>query len=312
MPIRDNISVFLAKLEAGGYGVDASPAAADAIFLLSPPKFKPNHTSNQVDGITGSASTKTPVGGGTHWDISLEWANKGSGSPGVAPEFGPLLQSCGMKETVVASTSVAYTPDLAQKKSSTLYFYTDGLLYKALGFRGKSSFQGDAGAFGKWSVTGKAIFVAPADAALVASPVFDSTKPVPIVGQTFTFDTYAAILRSFGFDTGVDFNAIPAVGPTYGVSSIEQGKFNVTGSMTVEHTLVAARAWETNLADDDAGGSLSYQMGATAGNITTITAPAVKITDLDKQANGGILDLLATFKMSESASLRDDFTVTYT
>lgn len=310
MAIRHNIQVGLVELESA-YGTDPTPTNADAVQFLTG-QLTLNKEQNEKSGVTGTASRKESVGGATHWDITLEWANKGSGSAGTAPEFNDLLQAAGLKETVNAGTSVVYTPDMSEQKSCTLWWYQDGLLYKANGIRGNLSFQANAGEFGRWTFTGKGLYVAPSDAAVVSSPIYDSTKPVGMVNQTFTFDSYAAALRAFSFDLGLSAEALKAVGPSFGVSEISLDEFNVTGSMTVEQVLVATRAWEDNIADDEAGKALSFAMGAAAGNICTITSSGMKILGAQKQNNGGIVDLQANFELRESTSLADDVTVTYT
>lgn len=311
MAIREQIGIVLVKDEGANYGVDAGPLAANAVKLLGPPTFNMNLETQERGKLNSKASTGQPLIGPRHWDIVLEFEIKGSGTAGTAPEIDPLLESAGWAGTNSAGVSETYKSDLTNKKSCTIWWYADGLIYKATGCRGTLAFTGEAGGSLRATWTGKGLWTAPADGALVASPVYQATDGVPLINGTFTYGSYAAVLRAISFDMGIGVNALKAIDDLDGISSIEQDWINLTGQMTVGHVLVATRAIET-LAGTGASVAMSLVVGATAGNIVTITSSALRKTSVTKVANGGQFDLQIAFKLSESASLGDDMTIAFT
>ena len=310
MAIHDNVGIVLVKDEGSNYGVDAAPDASNAVYVTAVPKFDLNLESNERTGMNGAASVKDPVIGAHFWDITLEFEVRGSGAAGTAPETDPLWESAGYLGTNTPATSDVYKPSIVSDKSCTIWWHVDGLIYKATGCRGNLSFSIEAGGFMKATWTGKGIYAAPSDGALVSSPVYDATKPVKLVGATFTYDSYAAILRSLSLDGGVGSTALKSNAAT-GISSVELDRFNVTGSMTIGHVLVATRAVEA-LAIAGAAVAFSLALGSTAGNICTITSSSLIKTGVAKSSNGGQLDLSIDFKLSESTSLNDDITWSFT
>jgi hypothetical protein len=310
MAIHDQVGIVLVKDEGANYGVDAAPAAANAIKLLARPTFDLNLQSTERGKLTGGASTGEPIIGAAYWDIVLEFELKGSGTAGTAPEIDPLLESAGLLGANSPGASETYTPSITSDKSCTIWWYADGLIYKATGCRGNLTIAGEAGGNIKCTWTGKGLYAVPIAGALVSSPVYQATEGRPLVGATFTYGSYSAVLRAFSIDCGIGVTALPAISSANGISSVELDRFNVTGSMTIGHVLVAARAVE-NLAVAGASVAFSLALGS-AGNIVTITSAALRKTAVKKASNGGQLDLQIDFKMSENASLNNDITIAFT
>ena len=99
-------SFILAKTEAT-YGTDSSPAASDAIKIIS----------MEVNAITGDRGQRNLLKGFLGADrapltnehsavtITFEWS--GSGTAATAPRFAPLLLASGMNETSISPRSAA-------------------------------------------------------------------------------------------------------------------------------------------------------------------------------------------------------------
>jgi hypothetical protein len=311
MAILENVGIVLVKDEGATYGVDSAPTEANAVKLSAIPQFNLNQESAERTKLNSAASTGEPIIGPSHWDIVLQFEVKGSGTAGTAPEADPLWESAGFLGVNVALTSETYKPSIASKKSCTISWYANGLLYKATGCRGNISIAADANGVLQATWTGKGLYVAPSDSAMVASPVYDATDGVPLVSGVFSYGSYSACLRALSLEMGIGVNALQCIGGTKGISSIELDRFNITGNMTIGHILVATRAVE-NLTVLGGSVAMSLAVGATAGNITTITSSKLRKTAVSKTSNGGQLDLAVDFKLSESASLNDDITIAFT
>lgn len=65
--------------------------------------------------------------------IELQTADAAAGT---APNWGPLIRACGCAQTIVAATSVTYTPVSDLLDSVTLYFQLGGTRYVMRGARG--------------------------------------------------------------------------------------------------------------------------------------------------------------------------------
>src|SRR5689334_9956496 len=105
------------KLE-GSEGVDSTPAANTDAFLAENivVNFDPNIV--QTNEVTPSLDPFDPIVGGTPVTITMDVYLKGSGTPGTAPEFGPLLKACGWAETLTA-TAIPASPEALGSGSST-------------------------------------------------------------------------------------------------------------------------------------------------------------------------------------------------
>ncbi len=116
--IRPKNTVLLGKIESS-VGVDASPAAADAILIQNlAMNFNPNLIN--TDEYTGSLDGAGPILGGFQAvELSFEVYLKGVSTPGTAPEWGKLLRACAMSETILATALPASAEACAAGGSTT-------------------------------------------------------------------------------------------------------------------------------------------------------------------------------------------------
>ena len=200
----DKRAVLLAKDEVT-YNTDSVPVAGtDAVLVEDLAWAFANSRMYQRNPVRASLGKLKPQYAGTLITVSGKAEIKGSGAAGTAPEIAPLLRAAGFTETVVASTSVTYKPSATQAlmKSSSMYFYDDGLLLKITGARGKVSFDFSVGkaAMMMFEFTGH--FVSITDVALPAA-TYDSTVPPILVNVPFTVGAYAAVINKLDFDPGM-------------------------------------------------------------------------------------------------------------
>lgn len=264
--LNENV-VTAAKLETV-YGSDATPTGADAI-VTSQVKLIPlemRTVGRNLDKPNSGSDLELVVDYHALLEFRVELV--GSGTLGTAPGFGKLLKACRMKETIVATTSVTYTPFRASTDSLTLYFWLDGGLHKLLGARGTFTIEVDSQnipylAFKFWG-----LWTAPAAGANPAALTGWDAFPVP---QAVNFDNtpvptlhgFSGVYKSFRFDAGnnvVPFNnpgereirivshkasgSISMLAPPIATKDfISIAKNNTLGTMKVEHGTVAGRKW---------------------------------------------------------------------
>ena len=177
MPLFERNQVVLAKIETTK-GTDATPTGTNAILCdVVNPTVDGQSLENNVVRSSISAMPQKFVNKTVRATIAVRV--KGSGTAGTPPEFSPLLQCSGLKETATASTKVEYTPvnSASDQKTATLYIYKDGLLIKAVGGMANMSFSGRYGEYGSFTFEYEGIFAGALDAS-TPTPTYDSTEPI--------------------------------------------------------------------------------------------------------------------------------------
>ncbi len=105
-------TIILAKLEAT-YGVDAEPAGADAILVSSGVSVIPQADVLERDVLRDTLSPSGHVIGAKTLDFEFPVELKGGGllvAVVQAPEYDPLLQSCGMAKQNVTELTLSAIP----------------------------------------------------------------------------------------------------------------------------------------------------------------------------------------------------------
>jgi hypothetical protein len=264
-------TVILAKLETT-YGSDLTPtAAANAIMAYDPEITIVSDMKERYPGNT-DLSRFPELRGKTSFEIKFSTELKGSGVVGTATRMSPLFQACGLDETIVSATSVSYAPVSSSFESCTIYAYIDGLLYKLLGCVGDVEIDLTAGETGRLNWTFKALYALPTDSGIV-TPTFDTTVPLIVKGTTMTFGNYAAIIEKLNLKLNNNIAERPDFNTTDGIKGYQITGRNPEGSMTIEAVLRAtSNADFLSYFDARTVKALSFVLGATAGNINTITA----------------------------------------
>lgn len=203
--LSENV-VTAAKVETV-YGTDAVPTGADAL-VTSEVKLMPlemKTVSRKLDKPNSGSDQELTVDFYAQIEFSVELA--GSGTLGTAPSFGKLLRACRCLETVVATTSVTYTPQRSSTTSLSIYFWLDGNLHKLLGARGTFTIEVNSQniPYLKFKYTGLWIQpIANANPTVLTgwsgfqipdAVNFDNT-PIPALHG------YAGVYKAFSFDAG--------------------------------------------------------------------------------------------------------------
>lgn len=301
--------VLLAKIEST-YNVDPSPVeGSDAILVEDLTWSSAGLKMSERPAARPSLGALKQVYGGRLLQVNFTAEAKGSGAAGTPPEIGPLLRACGMSETIVVSTSVAYTVVSSSIESATLYIFEDGKQIKVTGCRGNAVVTCVAGEPIRAEFTMTGHEAAQTDVAL-ASPTYDSTVPPPFNNGSFTIDSYAAVLNSLQFDLGNEVAMPASVNAADGYDEITIVRRDVNGSIDPLDELVATEDWLGNFKSGAAMALATGTIGSTAGNRIAISMPAVSYRDASMSDRDGLAAMNLPFGAGES-STDDEVTITF-
>jgi hypothetical protein len=308
----DKRSVLLAKDESA-YNADSAPVAAtDAIMIEDLAWAFANARMQARKPVRASLGLLKSVFAGTLISVSGKTEVKGSGAAGTAPEIAPLLRASGWAETVNAGVSVLYKPSSTQSvhKSSTMYFYDDGLLLKITGARGTCSFDLQVGAaiMCNWEFTGH--FVSITDVALPVA-TYDSTVPPMLVNVPFTVGGFAAVISKLAFDMGVELSIPENIAATDGYGEIQITGRNPTGSFNPLRVTVATKNFISEWQSGAALVLTTGDIGSVAGNKVKVDMPAITYTEIARGNQNNVGTYENTFEARESAG-DDEVTLTFT
>lgn len=304
-------AVLLAK-EEGTYGTDPTPVAASNAFeVISDLSINPAGNLNERAPFSNSLSPAQPLLGQRWYEISFVVELRGSGSEGTAPQaIGDLLESCGMAETVVGGASVTYDPASSSIKSCTIYAYLDGLQHQFHGCRGNVRLLLNTGETAKLEFTMMGKYEAPTDVA-IASPTYDSTVPPVVLDSSFTFDSDATLLaQNLELDLGSVVSTRPDFNETTGIEGFAITAREGGGSFNPEAELIAGYDFWT-IWTASTQKALSVVVGATAGNICTITCPKVVLEGLGYGDREGVRIFDIPFKLSRDSG-DDEIAIAFT
>lgn len=281
--------LLIGKVEAT-YGTDALPVAINSIWAEEV-SFEP--TGQRVEPKPAKPGVG-PVADhvyGEHVVMSFKVPLAGSGTPGEAPAWGFLMQSCGWTETIVddvGDEAVTYglmANPTATAKSSTFIWREAKRLHKVVGFRGRVGLQLTPGQRPMLVFTGKGLYqpVAAGAELVHADANFATWLDAKPVANGTTAMSFAGIsnlgIREFSFDQSdnVVFTDLP------GQEQVElAGDRTFTGQMKVSTPEVGTLSLEAKWVQGDVS-AFSVTHGAVAGSIITVSGLA-QVSDAVKYA----------------------------
>lgn len=265
----------LAKIETT-YGTDPTPTGSANAMQMTEVTLSPLEGADETRALLltylGNQG-KLLVGNYVRLKGSVEIA--GSGAAGTAPAYGPLLRSCGMAETLVASTSASYAPVSAAPETVTIYANLDGVNHKLAGVRGTYTLTLTPAKIPRYTFDLWGLLSTITDTALPAVTLTAFVKPLPVSKAntpTYTLFTLAQIAESLTLDIGNKCEPRLLIGS----ETIEITDRQAKGTAVVQAGLIAAKDW-FGIAQARTRGALSVVHGTSAGNIVTFGAPAVEI-----------------------------------
>ncbi len=301
--------ILLAKVETI-YGTDPTPTgAANAILTkdLSISLMQGSTVQRNTDREVLGNELTYHVAPYTTLSFGVEIA--GSGTAGLAPAFGPLLQACAFEETLTALTDAVYTPVSSGFKSVTLYYHQDGLLHKVTGAMGTVTFALSPGGIPTMNFTFTGLRNAPSDTALPTPTLTAFQTPIPVTDQatpTFSLHGYSAIMGGFNVNMANDVQYRNVVGQE-AVHIVDRAP---SGDVSIEETALATKNFHTICAAHTVG-ALQMAHGTTAGNIVTLDAPKVQLLQPAYEDSQGILMLKMNLALIPDAG-NDELSLTFT
>jgi hypothetical protein len=273
--LRISNEVILAKTESS-YGVDPTPVvASNSILVRNANLTLEGLRMNERGAVRASLGELQRVYGGALARITFEVEVKGSGAAGTAPEIGPLLEACGMDETIVGATSVTYQPVSSAHESVTIYYFEGGRKRHVVrGCRGTATIRVEAGGIMLIAFEFVGHHDIPSDQTQPV-PVYNSTVPRAAVGMAVSVNGVTAIVaRSWEWMLNNVIAMPPSLGATDGYGEIILTKRDVTGSIVIEEELVSVIDIATILRAGTRFAFASGTLGSVAGNRVVVSTPS--------------------------------------
>lgn len=310
MPILTRRRQLAAKIEVTE-GSAETLAAGDVGALIINPSYKPEITLLPREVVFDSLSKFRDIPGTQAGRITFRSEMKGSGTAGTAPAIGKFLKACGFGETVVAVTSVTYAPISAAIPTLTIALNSgddaaSGVRRLLKGCRGNVKFMGKVGEpmFAEFEFLG--VYVPPTDLAPIGAVTYElTTEPQPILSATFSIGGYAAKIENLTVDMTNTLALRTDISQASGFFSCLVTDRRPKGGFDPEDTLVATQDWWGKLKAGTEG-AMSMVIGATGGNIITITAPKVQYANVQEAERNRLMTLGVELNFNKSVSAGND------
>lgn len=310
MALLSRKRLLLAKSETT-YGTDSSPAGTDAVLVRALDVTPLESDVVSRDLIRPYLGNSNQLLANSRVKCTFEVELAGSGTAGTAPRYDALLKACGMASTIVASTSVTYSPVSSSFSSCTIVYNIDGVQHKLTGARGTVSMNCQLGAIPTLQFEMTGIYNAPTDTA--APSVTYSNQATPLIfknGNTsnFSFFSYSGCLSSVSFNLANDIVYRELVGCTKEVMITDR---KPAGEVMIEAPTIATKDFFT-VALGEATGSLSFQHGTTAGNKVTFTASQADVVNPSYSDQNGIAMLNLPYVALPTTAGNDEYSLAFT
>lgn len=311
--IRGSVYQVGLKVEAAE-GTKETLAAGDFITAHNA-KFTPDIKMAEDKSVTGTMSKVANKPGLRSGKISFDIYLRGGSGAGVAPEYGPALRACGVKETVVAATSVTYTPAprATTVPSVTVELRVDGKICRIWGARGTAKFKGMVGELAIFSLEFYGADWEKIDGAQMAGVSYTTIPTIIFMNAAMTLAGSGAGLNlgSLDIDLGAKVVLRKSVNTPSGYVSGLISDRNPTLSFDPEEVLAS----EINYFGDwQAGTTMAFSTGALgsgAGQVCTITAPALQYQGISESETDGLSTLQVNSKLCKNAG-DDEYSIAFT
>jgi len=305
---------LIAKIESA-YGSDPTPVGgSDAIQVTNldvTPIESDNVQAAAYQGFIGNSTRGTLVAN-KRVSVTFDVELSGSGTAGTAPAFGPLLKACGLSETVVAATSVTYAGVSSSFDSATIYCFYDGTRHKITGARGTVSFNMTAGQFPTASFVMTGIYNAPDDTALSGTfTVANQAAALEINDTNVTTSTFHGVtsVRLESLDLALNNEVLYK--ETASSQEVLITNRTPSGTAVIEAPAVGTTDYFAK-ATAVATGNSSFVIGATGGNIVTLTMAQTDITGVSYGDTNGVISLSMPYLALPTTSGNDEISLAFT
>lgn len=276
-----------AKIESS-YGVDPTIAEATNSIQHRSLEIVPldgDFVTRNLDLAVLGAEGEILVSSRCLMNFEVEAA--GSGTAGDAPGFGPLLEACGFAETLDPGVDAVYDPVSSSFDSIWLEANQDGVQHVAKGARGNMSLSWAVREIPQFAFSFTGLYQAPTDVVIPSYTLTGfqvpeafnnaNTPTATLLGQTIALESFSIDLQN-----QIEHRDI------IGNEAILLVDRNVRGSISIERPLLATYNWFA-AAVARTSGVLQIIHGDTAGNIVTIDAPNVELSNPRYRESQGVV-----------------------
>ena len=307
MPLLSRKRTILAKTEIT-YGTDPTPTGTANAILVRNLNITPlNAELASRDLVRPYLGASEQLLASSYVAVDFEVEMAGAGTAGTAPAYGPLLQACGMSETLVALATATYTPVSTAFKSVTIYYNVDGVLHKITGARGNVELNIAAGQIPTFKFSFTGLYNAPTDT--VAPTVTYTAFQTPLVANNdnttgFSLFSYSGILSSLA----LNLNNAVAFRNMIGLENVLMTDRQVNGTCVIEAPTIAAKDF-FSIALGNTLGALDITHGTTAGNKVQVLSARVDISNPTYQDMNGIQMLQIPLTLVPSTAGNDEISI---
>lgn len=216
-PISWASKIILVKPEAvNAYGVDTNPTGAANAMLLTDVTFQPmvaDGVSRNLDRARMGAQEEVPTG--IRATLAGQFEMVGSGTPGVAPAWSPIMRALGVVEIITPDTSVEYSPISDGHESVVAYMQIGATLHRLLGGRGTGQVSMNAQGIPVCRFTMTFLFTQPVEAARPSVDQSKWQKPEVVTARNTPVFKIAGLdfaMRSYTLDLACDVQPRMLVG----------------------------------------------------------------------------------------------------
>lgn len=296
-------------------GTAETITSADSAILAEDVTYKVNSEEIMRNPLQSSFSKYASIPGPQIATVTCRMEMKGSGTATTAPAWATLLKGCGFAETVGAS-DITYNLKSADGDSDTLTIavYNDGKRYLCYGARGNVSFEMNANkvAYAVFTFTG--IHSEVTDTALLTGLSYDTEIPPKFVNAQATFNFGTAwsnsVFSTFNFDLNCEVALRENANATNGLSYAMITDRNPSGNIDFDDVLNSVQNLYSHLLTPTQG-SLAIQLGTTAGNTLSLSAPKMQFIEIDPGEQNGVAKLNCNFRLRGDTSDDDEFVLTH-
>lgn len=278
-------------------GMPAVPdAGANAILCraLAPEPITAEQVArNLIRPYKGNSGKLTA---GVHRKFTCEVELAGSGTPGEAPAWGPLLLACGFSETITVGTDVQYDLVGEGEPLLTVHGWLDGTLFKMTDAKGTVSFELNPKAIPVMKFEFIGAYSKPEEGAMPIGVDYSAFMQPKVVGKTNTptlsIFEHSACTSAFSINLA---NAL-AWRELINCAGATSPDRQPTGSITMEFPKVTTKDW-TEIVRNSERGAASIVHGVDPGNIVELQMPNIQPGPFTLQDDAGVAMMALPFDL---------------
>lgn len=278
-------------------GMPAVPdAGANAILcraLMPEPITAEQVSRDLIRPYKGNSGKLTA---GVHRKLTCEVELAGSGTPGEAPAWGPLLLACGFSETITVGIDVQYDLVGEGEPLLTMHGWVDGTLFKLTDAKATVSFELNPKAIPVMKFEFIGAYSKPEEGAMPTGVDYSAFMQPKVVGKmntpTLSIFEHSACTSAFSINLA---NAL-AWRELINCAGARSPDRLPTGSITMEFPKVTTKDW-TEIVRESEYGAASLVHGVDPGNIIELQMPKLQPNPFTLQDDQGVAMMTMPFDL---------------